>query len=185
LFFSLFSEISSDLLQFHRVSISQGEWWRLITAHLVHLGWGHLIMNLIGLWLIWHLFYTETSAFWCVRLFLLLAAGISAGLWFYTPDLIWYRGLSGVLHGLLCWALLSRLKADPLLSTALLLGVVAKIGWEQWQGPMPGSESLASGRVVVASHLYGAVTATVMWLLYLAMTKIRLFTASQHDTKDD
>ena len=32
------------------VMIAGGEYWRLITGHLVHLGWGHLWPNLVALW---------------------------------------------------------------------------------------------------------------------------------------
>ncbi|MES9850772.1 MAG: rhombosortase [Candidatus Thiodiazotropha sp. L084R] len=162
---ALFSETLTESLQYHRIGINNGEWWRLLSAHLVHLGWGHLWMNLIGLWLIWSLFINHTQIYWCTFIFIPLIIGTSAGLWFFTPELIWYRGLSGALHGLLIWALLRRFKSEPLLSAGLLLALAIKIGWEQWHGPMPGSESMANGRVVVESHLYGALSGVLIWIM--------------------
>jgi rhomboid family GlyGly-CTERM serine protease len=173
---SLFPEPFSELLQYHRVAINSGEWWRLLSAHLVHLGWGHLLMNMIGFWLIWHLFVSDRSPCWCLHILLPLMLGTSAGLWFFSPELSWYRGLSGALHGLLCWALLSRIGSEPVVSTSLLIVLAAKLAWEQWLGSIPGSESLASGPVAVDSHLYGAVSGVVLW----GIAKIATMNRSGH-----
>ena len=42
---------------------------------------------------------------------------------------------------------------------------VVKIGWEQWHGPVPGSETTSGGPVVVDAHLYGAVGGAMAALL--------------------
>jgi hypothetical protein len=47
----------------------------------------------------------------------------------------------------------------------LLLLFVAKIGWEQATGAIPGSEAWISGQVIVDSHLYGAIWGGLIWLL--------------------
>ncbi|MEW8383895.1 MAG: rhombosortase, partial [Candidatus Thiodiazotropha taylori] len=139
--------------------------WRLITAHLVHLGWGHLTMNLLGLWMVWGLLLNNLPAQRCGLILLLITLITSTALWFFSPQLVWYRGLSGALHGLLIWGLLKQMKQEPLLSVSLLIAVLVKIAWEQWQGPLPGSESMADGPVVVASHLYGALSGMLVWLI--------------------
>ncbi|ODC00210.1 rhombosortase [Candidatus Thiodiazotropha endoloripes] len=165
LLLSLATESVSGWLEYHRTQLVNGEIWRLITAHLVHLGWGHLTMNLLGLWIIWALLMNNLPWQRCSLILLLITLITSAALWFFSPQLVWYRGLSGVLHGLLIWGLLERLKQEPLLSVSLLLAVIGKIAWEQWQGPLPGSESMADGPVVVASHLYGALSGMLVWLI--------------------
>jgi rhomboid family GlyGly-CTERM serine protease len=155
-------------LQYHRTYLGNGEIWRLISGHLTHLGWGHLIMNLAGFWLILALFPATQPPLRCLILLALLILGTSAGLWLFSPDVTWYRGLSGVLHGLLCWGLLKQFKVQPGISLFILTFVVIKLAWEQWQGPLPGSESMAAGRVIVDAHLYGAVTGVILWSLALA-----------------
>ena len=170
---SLSPESLPELLQYHRTAVAKGEWWRLFTAHLTHLGWGHLLMNLIGLWLIWHLFLSHRRSYWCTYTLPLLMIGTSAGLWFFTPEVTWYQGLSGALHGLLIWALLWQLQTERMLSTILMLCVVSKLAWEQWLGPLPGSESMASGRVIVDAHLYGAVCGGILWSIEQIGSAIR------------
>lgn len=159
-----------DSLQYHHTAIAAGEWWRLITGHLTHLGWGHLLMNLAGFWLIWGLFLSRDPPHRCAYRLLLMMLGVSFGLWFLTPELAWYRGLSGALHGLLCWALLQQTRSQPGLAILILASLWGKLAWEQWLGPIPGSESLASGRVIVDAHLYGAISGVILWGLELMTT---------------
>ena len=39
----------------------------------------------------------------------------------------------------------------------LVLLLAAKLFWEYMNGPLPGSESMTGGRVIVEAHLYGAM----------------------------
>jgi rhomboid family GlyGly-CTERM serine protease len=152
-------------LQYHRTYIIEGELWRLVSAHLTHLGWGHLAMNLAGFWLILTLFPATRSPLRCLILLILLILGTSIGLWLFSPEVSWYRGLSGVLHGLICWGALNQLRRQPAVSLFIIAFVVIKLFWEQWQGPLPGSESMAAGSVIVDAHLYGAVSGVILWSL--------------------
>lgn len=148
-------------LRYDRAAILAGQVWRLLSAHIAHLGWGHLAMNLAGLALIWMLFgrfYTTRQ--WCaVTLFCMI--GISLGLLALQPGVHWYVGLSGVLHGLFVAGALASLAAGYRAELALLGLLIAKLTWEQLHGALPGSADLAGGSVLVDSHLYGAITGLV------------------------
>ena len=54
---ALLLEVAGDsataLLRYDREVIGNGELWRLLTGHLVHLGWSHFLLNAIGLALVW------------------------------------------------------------------------------------------------------------------------------------
>ena len=50
-----------------------------------------------------------------------------------------------------------RLPALDLESGVLLLLLIAKISYEQFSGPVPGSEATSGGPVIVDAHLYGAL----------------------------
>ena len=86
-----------------------------------------------------------------------LVVAIDAGFWWLNPSLDWYVGLSGVLHGLLVAGLVAGYRESPGENLLLLVLIAAKLGYEQWLGPLPGSESTAGGPVVVNAHLYGAL----------------------------
>lgn len=150
-------DVARGWLRFDREAIAAGEWWRLLSGHVVHLGASHLVLNVAALLLLWWLVGASLPlAGW----FLIVASSIACidlGLWFLESDLSWYVGLSGLLHGLLAAGLLAGFRTAPVESWLLggLLGM--KIVVEQLIGPLPGSEAAAGGAVVVNAHLYGAV----------------------------
>jgi len=153
----LAGDMGKEALRYDRVWIGQGEAWRLISGHFAHLGWSHLALNSAGLLLVWFLVggaYTLRS--WLLIVGVTLAT-MDAGFWFLNPELYWYVGMSGLLHGLLAAAIVTRLQNIDAETVILLLLLIAKISWEQFSGPVPGSESTSGGPVVVDAHLYGAL----------------------------
>jgi len=82
---------------------------------------------------------------------------IDLGLWTLEPQLIWYVGLSGLLHGYLAAGAIDGLRTGQIDYWLLTGFLVVKLGYEQLVGPLPGSEGTTGGSVVVAAHLYGAI----------------------------
>jgi rhomboid family GlyGly-CTERM serine protease len=162
----LLPESWQRILQFQRDAILSGELWRLLSGHLVHVSASHLLMNLAGLWLIWLLFLNrEPSYTLCLFRLPTLMIGSALTLLALNPEVAWYRGLSGALHGLLALTLLRQCASQRLTGGILLLLFLVKIGWEQIAGAIPGSETWISARVIVDSHLYGAIWGGLIWLL--------------------
>lgn len=161
-------------LRFERAGLAAGEWWRLVSGHLVHLGPSHMLLNVAALLLLWWLVGSSlTVAGWCLVIAASLAS-IDLGLWFLDPALSWYVGLSGLLHGLFAAGLVARRRSAPV--EALVLGTLlaAKLLFEQIAGPLPGSETSAGGAVVVNAHLYGAAGGLVAALGLRASVRARL-----------
>ncbi len=152
-----FGDAARELLRYERAAIADGEYWRLLSGHFVHLGYAHLALNLVGLLLVWLL----VGRLYNTRRWLLVTAiaivVMDAGFWFLDADLRWYVGLSGLLHGLLLAGAIAGIRSLPAESLVICAVVVAKLAYEQIAGPLPGSESVAGGAVVVNAHLYGAV----------------------------
>lgn len=145
------------LARFERAALADGEWWRLLTGHLVHLGPGHVLMNLAALAVAAVLLHgVLTTAQWIGGV-LLSALAIDAGLYWLAPEVAWYVGLSGVLHGVLTAGGLRMAACRAWLGGVLLVGIAAKLIWEQRYGAVPLSAPLAGGSVVVHAHLYGAI----------------------------
>jgi rhomboid family GlyGly-CTERM serine protease len=147
-----------EALRYDRMAIADGEVWRLVSGHFVHLGWSHFVLNGVGFGLICYL----VAARFGVRQWLLISgiviAGIDLGFWFLQPQLVWYVGMSGLLHGLLAAGTVSGISDRQREFWLIAVFLVGKLGYEQLVGPLPGSEGTTGGSVVVAAHLYGAVS---------------------------
>jgi rhomboid family GlyGly-CTERM serine protease len=149
-------------LRYDRTALAAGQWWRLLTGHLIHLGYEHAILDLAGLALMWALFAKDYSARGWLVIIALSMLGIDAGLWFLSSTTQWYLGSSGVLHGVLSagtCAHLRRREPDGWLLALLLIG---KLIYEQGRGALPLT---AGGAVIVDAHLYGAAAGAVAALL--------------------
>tara|TARA_R100000306_G_scaffold57946_1_gene56245 strand:+ start:8190 stop:8849 length:660 start_codon:yes stop_codon:yes gene_type:complete len=164
-----------SVFRYERDLILRGEYYRLITAHFVHLNWTHFAMNALGV------------AACCLLLdgtpkglsFVLISGVtvISAGLLLLYPQVQWYVGYSGVLYGQVFYALLvgilqeirrARLQRDPagllrllllVLGAVYLLYLVIAANW-----PIPGSlqgsdlsEGLIGAPVLHEAHLLGTL----------------------------
>lgn len=150
-----------ELLRFDRGGIAAGELWRLLTGHFVHLGVSHTLLNLAGLVLVWVL--VGPACTWRQWLLVMAASmtAIDLGLWFGSPQLEWYVGLSGLLHGMLAAGIVAGLADRNVEALILAVVVTGKLAWEQFAGPLPGSEATSGGAVIVDAHLYGVIGGTV------------------------
>src|SRR5277367_123095 len=138
------------LLRYDRGAIAAGGWWRLLTAHIVHLDLHHLILNELGLVLMWSLFAQDYDAVeWCA-IVMAGALAISCGLWWLSPRVGWYVGASGVLHSVMAAGAAKHLVERSWDRWILILGLGVKLAWEQWGGH-------AAPLVVVDAHLYGSI----------------------------
>lgn len=161
-----------EALLWQRDSILAGQYWRLLTGHLVHLNETHFSINLLaGLilvaWIKPHVRYLEMSFHFLALSFLLGAVLL------FVPQLEWYGGLSGALHGLLCLYSIKLFFAQRTRWWAGMFALVwFKIAVEQWQ---VGSEQLivlSHGLPVVpAAHLLGALLGTLFAITQVLIAK--------------
>jgi rhomboid family GlyGly-CTERM serine protease len=142
------------LWRYERLAVAEGQWWRLVTSHFVHIDSRHALLNCAGLALLWALFARSyRPAQWLPALGMILAT-IDLGFWFISTDLQWYVGASAALHGVFACGCLALIRQRDRLGYAAAAIFVAKLLWEHLQGPLP----LMSGQpVVTESHAYGAL----------------------------
>jgi len=160
-----------DALAYTRSAVAAGELWRLLTCHLVHLGWSHLALNLLACAVGVGLGARRTSAgIWWGSL-AAGALGTALGLFLLRPGLSGYVGLSGALHGLFAGLAAALWREHGARGCGLGLLVAAKLAWEQIVGPLPSSHALAGGAVIVDAHLYGALGGLVWAGAYLVLRR--------------
>jgi rhomboid family GlyGly-CTERM serine protease len=155
----LLPELGGDsgraLLRYDRAGLAAGQWWRLLTAHLVHLDLEHAALNSLGLVLMWALFARDYRPRQWILITLTAMAAIDAGLWLRDSTVAWYVGSSGALHGAMAAGTLAHLRRRDLDGWILAAFIIVKLSYEQMTGALPFSDSGAG--VVVDAHLYGAL----------------------------
>jgi len=146
-------------LRYDRTGLAAGEYWRLLSAHLVHLDVRHALLNSLGLALMWALFARDYSPRQWLAIVLASIAAIDVGLWFGDSTVLWYVGSSGALHGVMAAGTVAHLRAGERDGWILAALLVAKLAYEQWAGALPLS---GSDPVVVDAHLYGVLGGALM-----------------------
>ncbi len=149
---------SLKVLMWDREAIDAGQWWRLLTAHLVHLDARHLLLNLFGLLLIVEMLCQSMTAHELTSLLLTSAMGVSGLLWNLQSSLQWYAGLSGVLYGL--WAAgaaLTWLNGRQGLAICAGIALVVKL--------ILFNHSVLSMPIVSVAHVYGAASG-LLWVCF-------------------
>jgi rhomboid family GlyGly-CTERM serine protease len=150
------------LLRYDRQQLLAGQWWRLLSGHVIHLGYEHAVLDVAGLALMWALFAGDYDLRSWLLIIAAAVAGIDAGLWFLSSTTQWYVGSSGVLHGVLAAGTSAHLRRREPDGWVLALFLVGKLTYEQLHGALPLT---AGGAVIVDAHLYGAVCGALAALL--------------------
>ena len=146
------------VLRYSRSGLEQGEYWRLVTGHLLHSNSWHLLMNLGGLLLVALLHGRYFSSTVLVCQWLIAALLISLALYFGSAQIYAYVGLSGLLHAMLMLGAVKDIQLKQRGGYLLFTGLLLKVTYEQWQGPDSDLASLIAANVAIDAHLYGVVS---------------------------
>ena len=160
-----------SVLEYHRAEPEQV--WRAVTGHLLHSNHWHLVMNLgaLLLMLMLHQLYYSLHSF-----VLLLASGcigISILLYLFSPDIQIYVGLSGWLHCFITVGALLDIKHKIQSGWLILMGVIAKVAYEQWQGPDAELAALIDANVAIDAHLYGVICGLLLGFVFVYLTNAK------------
>jgi rhomboid family GlyGly-CTERM serine protease len=139
--------------------IAQGQVWRLFSGNLLHTNLWHLLMNLAGFWVIvfLHEVHYKRHPEKLVLLFVCLCLLEGVGLYLFYPSLKAYVGLSGMLHGLFAFGAMMDIRKGYYSGYLLLVGVIAKVAYEQYFGATESVTELIGARVATESHLVGLI----------------------------
>ena len=157
-----------EWLRYDRAGLARGEYWRLVTAHLVHLDLRHACLNGLGMSLMWALFARSYFPRQWLLILLAAIAAIDLGLWLADSTVLWYVGSSGVLHGVMAAGALAHIRRGEPDGWILALLLIGKLLYEQTLGALPLT---SGGTVIVDAHLYGATAGAVAALLLRGFAK--------------
>jgi rhomboid family GlyGly-CTERM serine protease len=167
---TLLQVIGPEYFRYQRDWASSGEIWRMVTAHWVHVGWMHLLLNGLGLVVCVSLTAPGWSAKrWLVST-LVMAIGISTLVTLFNPEVQDYAGHSGILYGLYVLGAISLFQRDRLIAILVIAAIVIKILMEQFNFYDFNTGAMIGARVIVDAHLYGLLMAIAIALIWATYT---------------
>jgi rhomboid family GlyGly-CTERM serine protease len=162
--------IDIELFRYQRDWMSSGQYWRLITAHWVHVNWTHLGLNVAGFLFCLAITRPDWSIRqWCFYL-TILSFSISCLFTVLNPELGWYVGFSGVLFGVFCLSGIDLFNHDRLIAVLLLAVIFAKVLIEQTSDLKVTSSELIDSPVIVDAHFYGLISGLAIALVQRVYT---------------
>lgn len=154
--------VPEQWIHFDRQAIEEGQLWRLFTNIFTHSNLYHLILNCASVTLIWGIFHHELKI--KLSLIVTLYTGLFVGTCLYLFESIEiYVGFSGALYGIIVIACYIAAMQGDKWSLALMLIVIARIFYQQIEGPPEDLTDLIESRVAIESHLYGIYSALI-WI---------------------
>ena len=168
---ALTEPMSSDLFAYDRNQLNDFQLWRLITGHFLHTNTTHLLLNTVGLALLWalHGHYYKTPHY--LIQFIVLCLGTAIGLYLFAEKMQWYVGLSGVLHGLFVIGAYFDIRQKFRTGWLMLVAVLLKVVHEQIFGANEDIAELIAANVAIDAHLFGTITGSIIILYYLLVNK--------------
>lgn len=136
--------------------VRQGEWWRLISGHLVHLSWQHYGYDLVALGMVlWLCSRLASGLRGVLGVALCSSTAVSMSMQVLRPVDV-YGGLSGITAGLLAWSIVMLIRqGTQVVGGVLLAAMLLKVCLE-WRGV-----SLSGVEAVWQAHCAGALVGTL------------------------
>ncbi len=159
-------DAARELLRYDVPLIQSGQWWRFFTANLVHTNAIHWTLNAVGVILIWWIFHLQLTPSRWLLFFLIIAPTHLLLLYWFAPDLKWYVGFSGIMHGWLAAAAIFDIRSRYWVGYLLFIGLWGKVIWEFLYGSSTGVEQLIGASVATDAHLSGVIMGTLIALLW-------------------
>ena len=164
-------QIFSDYFIYWRPDLL-AQFWRLWTAHWVHVGWVHYLLNMLA-FACFPFIFPHVRVWHFAALLLLLPVCMSLSFYYFYPSIEAYAGLSGVLHGAYVAVAIIHLcyRKERKFAAGVLGLIFIKLVWENTIGNT-GTAELIGSPVLVEAHLLGAIWgALIAGLYYLLAVK--------------
>jgi rhomboid family GlyGly-CTERM serine protease len=167
----LLPESLPGLWDFVREDLEHGAYWLLFSHALAHTNHFHLLLNLAGIVLLWALHGEYYSTRLIVLSYLFIVPFSALGVWWLSPHIDNYVGLSAYLHGLFVIGACKDIAFKKITGSVLLLGLGIKLYLEQISDD-DSTARLIEANVAHDAHIYGAVGGLLFYLILRGFQKV-------------
>lgn len=114
--------------------VQQGEWWRLVSGHLVHLSWQHYRYDLLALGMVFYICSRLGEKFHTIAFSGLFSASATSAVVMIVHPVDIYCGVSGITAGLLSFAALLLIVQGARISGYVVLVAMLFKTCLEWRG---------------------------------------------------
>lgn len=161
----------NEYFVYNRMLVEELQLWRLFTGHAFHTNYAHFILNTLAIILLWALH----GQFYSTKQYLLLClfSGliVSLAIYYFSPEMHQYVGLSGILHAIFVWGALKDIQNKEKTGYILMAGVIIKVAQEQFFGASEEVANLIDATVAIEAHLWGVIAGVIFYFSALIHNK--------------
>jgi len=150
----------TDILSFsyNRFTFLSNISYQVITPNLLHLNWRHWLLNILNLFALIFIFDKAWNYLTFFILFGVSSMGVILSLYLFSPNVVSYVGMSGVIYSLAVYSSFDNFKSQKLLSSILLFFIFLKLFFNSWITHIFRMDLLLNDmHVITDAHRYGAI----------------------------
>lgn len=175
---------ATEYLRYDRSAVNSGQWWRLLSANLVHNNFWHFALNLGSVWIQAVLFRDLLASKVWLLISLVCAFCNVLGLHLFSADIQWYVGMSGALYGIALFGSFALIRNREWLVGGILASyLTGRIVYEHLFTLPDELENLIGVTVAIDAHLWGLLTAYAMLPILLTRWSKKLMTTKQDSSE--
>jgi rhomboid family GlyGly-CTERM serine protease len=165
----------TEALQYDRSKIAAGQVWRVLTCHWTHWTPEHLFWDALA----WSILFTMcllTDKKQTILVLILVSCAVPLSIWLFQPEIIFYRGLSGLdtalfqLYLLQRWIVCRREKdyVGLTILSVVFIGLILKILFECVTHSHVFVSTLGAGVIgLPLAHIVGTAISSLSYLYQL------------------
>lgn len=162
---------NSNIIDYNRSLISQGELWRLFTGNFNHTNIYHLLLNIAAFLTIAALHNQHYSFRRFSFVLFYLSSMVGLFIYLFSSDVTLYVGLSGLLHGLIVIGGYFDIRKGMRSGYVLIIGAAIKVAYEQIFNNTEMVSHLIEARVLTEAHLYGLIAGLIFISIVIVKQK--------------
>ncbi len=167
--------ISTHTFTYDRSRFIHDIYWQWITPSLVHANWSHWLLNILNLLALMLFFHNAWTVWKAIFLFCISSFLIMLSVYYFSQDVMYYVGMSGVLYTFAVYGAFKTFKEQKTIAIFILLYILVKLFANDWINHfMMVDIVLDDLKVITDVHEYGAILGFVWFALEILVGNFTL-----------